>query len=45
MTWIIALVLTEHLDLRGAAHVGQSMGGGEVVHYWSVTAKTGLQKR
>ena len=25
--------LTEHLDLRGAVHVGHSTGGGEVVHY------------
>ena len=25
--------LTEHLDLRGAVHVGHSTGGGEVAHY------------
>ena len=25
--------LTEHLNLRGAIHVGHSTGGGEVVHY------------
>ena len=25
--------LTEHLDLRGAIHVGHSTGGGEVVRY------------
>src|SRR5262249_23157651 len=25
--------LTEHLDLRGAIHVGHSTGGGEVTHY------------
>ena len=25
--------LTEHLDLKGAIHVGHSTGGGEVVHY------------
>jgi non-heme chloroperoxidase len=25
--------LTEHLDLKGAVHVGHSTGGGEVVHY------------
>jgi non-heme chloroperoxidase len=26
-------VLTEHLDLKNAVHVGHSTGGGEVVHY------------
>jgi non-heme chloroperoxidase len=26
-------VLTEHLNLKNAAHVGHSTGGGEVVHY------------
>jgi pimeloyl-ACP methyl ester carboxylesterase len=25
--------LTEHLDLKGAVHIGHSTGGGEVVHY------------
>jgi non-heme chloroperoxidase len=25
--------LTEHLDLRGAIHVGHSTGGGEVIHH------------
>jgi non-heme chloroperoxidase len=26
-------VLTEHLDLKNAVHIGHSTGGGEVVHY------------
>ena len=26
-------VLTAHLDLKGAVHIGHSTGGGEVVHY------------
>ena len=26
-------VLTAHLDLKNAIHVGHSTGGGEVVHY------------
>ena len=25
--------LTDHLDLKGAIHVGHSTGGGEVIHY------------
>ncbi len=25
--------LTDHLDLKGAVHVGHSTGGGEVIHY------------
>jgi non-heme chloroperoxidase len=32
--------LTDHLDLKGAIHVGHSTGGGEVIHYVA-RAKTG----
>ncbi len=36
-TWIIMpttwRLLTAHLDLKDAVHVGHSTGGGEVVHY------------
>src|ERR1700726_1786468 len=27
------MALTDHLDLKGAVHVGHSTGGGEVAHY------------
>jgi non-heme chloroperoxidase len=38
-------VLTAHLDLNNAIHVGHSTGGGEVAHYLHGTERAGLQKR
>jgi non-heme chloroperoxidase len=36
--------VTEHLDLKGAIHVGHSTGGGEVVHYLARHGENGVAK-
>ena len=36
--------LTEHLDLRGAVHIGHSTGGGEVVRYIARHGESRMRK-